>query len=93
MELVAQGVRTGADLGRQEKQKDFALIDTPQENVNRIIHEVTSCNEYDKLALGCFEHYPRCVLPMAAGSGTGRFHDWLHFGQSIASRAWFAGQL
>lgn len=75
----------------KEKQKDFALIDTPQENVNRIIHEVTSCNEFDKLALGCFEHYPTL---RAADGGWKRYrqvHDWLHFGQSITSRAWSQG--
>ena len=75
----------------KEKQKDFNLIDTPQENVNRIIHEVTSCNEYDKLAQGCFEHYPTL---RAADGGWKRYrqvHDWLHFGQSITSRAWSHG--
>ncbi|SPO24606.1 related to CTF18 - Chromosome Transmission Fidelity factor [Ustilago trichophora] len=75
----------------KEKQKDFALIDTPRENVNRIIHEVISCNEYDKLAQGCFEHYPTL---RAADGGWKRYrevHDWLHFGQSIASRAWSQG--
>uniref|UniRef100_V5GGK3 AAA+ ATPase domain-containing protein n=1 Tax=Kalmanozyma brasiliensis (strain GHG001) TaxID=1365824 RepID=V5GGK3_KALBG len=75
----------------KEKQKDFALIDTPSENVNRIVHEVTSCNEYDKLALGCFEHYPTL---RAADGGWKRYrqvHDWLHFGQSITSRAWSQG--
>ena len=75
----------------KEKQKDFALIDTPQENVNRIIHEVISCNEYDKLAQGCFEHYPTL---RAADGGWKRYrqvHDWLHFGQSISTRAWSQG--
>lgn len=75
----------------KEKQKDFALVDTPRENVNRIVHEVTSCNEYDKLALGCFEHYPTL---RAADGGWKRYrqvHDWLHFGQSISHRAWSQG--
>ncbi|SPO23599.1 related to CTF18 - Chromosome Transmission Fidelity factor [Ustilago trichophora] len=75
----------------KEKQKDFALIDTPRENVNRIIHEVISCNEYEKLAQGCFEHYPTL---RAADGGWKRYrqvHDWLHFGQSITSRAWSQG--
>ncbi|CBQ73206.1 related to CTF18-Chromosome Transmission Fidelity factor [Sporisorium reilianum SRZ2] len=75
----------------KERQKDFNLIDTPQENVNRIIHEVTSCNEYDKLAQGCFEHYPTL---RAADGGWKRYrqvHDWLYFGQSISTRAWSHG--
>ncbi|KAJ1026364.1 hypothetical protein NDA13_003745 [Ustilago tritici] len=75
----------------KEKQKDFALLDTPQENVSRIIHEVSSCNEYDKLAQGCFEHYPTL---RAADGGWKRYrqvHDWLHFGQSISTRAWSHG--
>ncbi|CDS00343.1 hypothetical protein [Sporisorium scitamineum] len=75
----------------KERQKDFNLVDTPQENVNRIIHEVTSCNEYDKLAQGCFEHYPTL---RAADGGWKRYrkvHDWLHFGQSITTRAWSQG--
>lgn len=75
----------------KEKSKDFALVDTPQENVSRIIHEVSSCNEYDKLAQGCFEHYPTL---RAADGGWKRYrqvHDWLHFGQSISARAWSYG--
>ncbi|KAJ1026741.1 hypothetical protein NDA16_002038 [Ustilago loliicola] len=75
----------------KEKAKDFALVDTPQENVSRIIHEVSSCNEYDKLAQGCFEHYPTL---RAADGGWKRYrqvHDWLHFGQSISTRAWSHG--
>ncbi len=75
----------------KEKQKDFALVDTPQENVSRIVHEVISCNEYDKLAQGCFEHYPTL---RAADGGWKRYrqvHDWLHFGQAISTRAWSHG--
>ncbi len=78
-------------LDGKDKQKDFALVDTPQENVSRIIHEVTSCNEYEKLALGCFEHYPTL---RAADGGWKRYrqvHDWLHFGQCISARAWSNG--
>ncbi|SNX83885.1 related to CTF18 - Chromosome Transmission Fidelity factor [Melanopsichium pennsylvanicum] len=75
----------------REKQKDFALVDTPQENVSRIVQEVISCSEYDKLAQGCFEHYPTL---RAADGGWKRYrqvHDWLHFGQSISARAWSHG--
>ncbi|TKY89326.1 hypothetical protein EX895_001857 [Sporisorium graminicola] len=75
----------------KERQKEFNLIDTAHENVNRIIHEVSSCNEYDKLAQGCFEHYPTL---RAADGGWKRYrqvHDWLHFGQSITTRAWSQG--
>lgn len=77
--------------GDGKAPKDFNLIDTPQENVKRIVHEVTSCNEYEKLAQGCFEHYPTL---RAADGGWKRYrqvHDWLHFGQSITSRAWSQG--
>ena len=67
----------------KQRQNDVAMVDTPQENVNRLIHEITSCNEYERLAQGCFEHYP---LLRAADDGWQRYHkahEWLHFGQKI----------
>lgn len=72
-------------------QKASALVDTPQENVNRIVHEVMACNEYDKLAQGCFEHYPSL---RTSDDGWKRYraaHDWLHFGQSINDKVWAHG--
>lgn len=72
-------------------QKSSALVDTPQENVNRIVHEVMACNEYDKLAQGCFEHYPSL---RTSDDGWKRYraaHDWLHFGQSINDKVWAQG--
>lgn len=64
---------------------------TGQDRVHALVHELSGHGEYDRLALGCFEHYPRVRL---ADHGWHRFraaHDWLHFAQCLTQRAYGAG--
>ncbi|EPQ30324.1 uncharacterized protein PFL1_01850 [Pseudozyma flocculosa PF-1] len=85
------GAGTGAGAKGKVAGNDVVMVDTPQENVNRLIHEIGSCNEYDKLAQGCFEHYP---LLRASDDGWRRFrraHEWLDFGQAVSAKAWSSG--
>ncbi|KAN0064727.1 Chromosome transmission fidelity protein 18 [Thecaphora frezii] len=85
------GVGAGGGKGGVGGMAESVLVDTPQENVQRLMHEITSCGEYDKLAQGCFEHYPRL---RASDDGWKRYrsaHDWLHFGEAMRAQAWSMG--
>lgn len=64
---------------------------TLHDRVQALVHEITGHGEYDRLALGCFEHYPHLRL---ADQGWHRYrdaHDWLHFAQAMTQRAYGAG--
>ena len=63
-----------------------------EEAVQMIVHEAQMCSEYDKLAQGCFELYPK--LHRLKDDGWHRYekaHEWLYFGQKIADSVYTLG--
>ncbi|KAL9940432.1 hypothetical protein V8E36_001137 [Tilletia maclaganii] len=57
----------------------------------QIVNESSLCGDFDKVALGCFEHYPKLVL---ADDGWARFkeiHEWLYFAGCLQDSVWKSG--
>ncbi|KAE8220441.1 hypothetical protein CF319_g6032 [Tilletia indica] len=58
---------------------------------DKIVREATLCGDFDKVALGCFEHYPKLAL---VDDGWARFkeaHEWLYFAGCIQDSVWKTG--
>ncbi|KAK0552558.1 Chromosome transmission fidelity protein 18 [Tilletia horrida] len=59
--------------------------------MDQIVREATLCGDFDKVALGCFEHYLNLVL---VDDGWARFkeaHDWLYFAGCLQDSVWKNG--
>ncbi|KAK0526840.1 Chromosome transmission fidelity protein 18 [Tilletia horrida] len=58
---------------------------------DKIVREASLCGDFDKVALGCFEHYPKLTL---VDDGWARFkeaHEWLYFAGCIQDSVWKNG--
>ncbi|PWN50508.1 P-loop containing nucleoside triphosphate hydrolase protein [Violaceomyces palustris] len=75
----------------ETKKASEVMIDSPNENLYRLVHEIQSCNEYEKLAQGCFEHYPSLRTSDDGWKRFERVHDWLDFGQNLHQKIWSGG--
>ncbi|CAD6915181.1 unnamed protein product [Tilletia controversa] len=58
---------------------------------DKIVREASLCGDFDKVALGCFEHYPKLAL---VDDGWARFkeaHEWLYFAGCVQDSVWKTG--
>lgn len=53
--------------------------------IDRLIKEITTCGEYERILLGCFEHYPRSKFPVDGWTAIEKAADWLQFHDRIDS--------
>lgn len=54
--------------------------------VDRLAFMVQSCGEYDRLAQGCFEHYPNLKPLDASFANICKNHDWLSYYDRLSGR-------
>lgn len=64
---------------------------TLYDRVQALVHEIGGYGEYDRLAQGCFEHYPHLRLADQGWQRYSSAHDWLHFAQAMTQRAYGMG--
>ncbi|PWN44307.1 P-loop containing nucleoside triphosphate hydrolase protein [Ceraceosorus guamensis] len=58
------------------------------ETMSRIVDEVTSCGEQERLLHGCFEHYPTLRLVDDGFLRFKKIHDWMAWNEAVHAKGW-----
>ncbi|WFD31172.1 Chromosome transmission fidelity protein 18 [Malassezia sp. CBS 17886] len=64
---------------------------TPPDRLAPLVHALVGFAEYDKLAHGCFEHYPQLRVRDQGWERYRDAHDWLHFAHTLTQRSFGGG--